>query len=161
MIQIVVTDIFKLQKQQGGVEALVNPVNLLGKEGKGLAKEFQKRFSANSYNYRKACDRGPSAIAIGKNFVFHNAMVVTETRPLWIINVATKNHWKDDSTPAYLDAGLKDLRKNITEHNIDSIIVPALGCGNGNLNFDNDFLPLARLHLGNLPDTKVWLVRPV
>lgn len=111
--------------------ALINPVNLQGRMGKGLAKDFKARYPANYEAYVKACEK--SYIGIGRLFYF-------EENELWgkrlIINFATKRHWGNKSEYNYIASGLNALKKAIIAKQIPSIAMPALGCGNGGLDWD-------------------------
>lgn len=108
--------------------ALVNPVNCVGVMGKGLALQFRQTFPANYQAYVKACRAGE--VRLGTMFVF------VETRnelPITIINFPTKQHWKQQSNLLDIASGLNDLITQLTRCSIDSIAVPALGCGYGGL----------------------------
>jgi O-acetyl-ADP-ribose deacetylase (regulator of RNase III) len=56
-------------------------------------------------------------------------------RPGYVINVATKQHWRQPAKIEYVRDGLVDLVKRIDEHGIGSIAVPPLGCGLGGLDW--------------------------
>ena len=110
------------------VAALVNPVNCVGVMGKGLALQFRQTFPANYQAYVKACRAGE--VRPGTMFV------CVETRyeqPTTIINFPTKQHWKHQSKLSDITIGLNDLIAQLTRRSIDSIAVPALGCGYGGL----------------------------
>lgn len=68
----------------------------------------------------------------------------------WIVNFPTKHHWKDNSDLKKIEQGLVLLVQMIVRENITSIALPALGCGNGKLNFDRDVLPLMKRYLSPL-----------
>lgn len=115
---------------QADAEALVNTVNCVGVMGKGIALHFKRHYPDNFQAYEKACKRGE--VTIG-------TMFVTETgcldRPRYIINFPTKKHWRSPSRLAYIDAGLIDLIRIVRDVNIRSIAIPALGVGNGGLDW--------------------------
>src|SRR5260221_2869637 len=130
-------------------EALVNAVNTVGVMGKGIALEFKKRFLKNYLIYRQAYINGE--LCIGK-------MLVTDTglakNPHYIINFPTKKHWKEKSKIEYIQEGLMDLVLIVDEKNIQSVAIPALGCGLGGLNWQDvrplilkAFEPLKNIHL--------------
>lgn len=108
-------------------DALVNTVNCCGVMGKGIALQFKNRYPENFKAYKNACDL--SKVKIGEMFVFKNGVF----GPKYIINFPTKNHWKENSKKEYIVSGLKDLKRVIIEYGIKSIVLPPLGCGNGNL----------------------------
>ena len=55
--------------------------------------------------------------------------------PRWIINFPTKSHWRTNSQLTDIDAGLSDLARVVCELELSSIALPALGCGNGGLDW--------------------------
>jgi len=136
------------------VEALVNAVNTVGVMGKGIALMFKEKFPENFRAYKVACDRGE--VRVGRMFV-------TERRqplgPKWIINFPTKKHWRDPSKMEWIDEGLDDLRRILTELGIRSAAVPALGAGNGGLNW-TQVRPRIELALGSLPECRVIVFEP-
>lgn len=133
MITYTTGDIFK-----ANTEAIVNPVNCVGVMGKGLALEFKKRFPYNYHEYKIQCANdlleiglmlitGPYVESDGKLFANY---------PMYIINFPTKKDWRDPSKMIYIDEGLIDLANTIEEYEIKSIAFPALGAGNGGLNWN-------------------------
>lgn len=125
-------------------EALVNTVNTVGVMGKGIALQFRETFPDNYKAYLDAIKRGE--VKIG-------SMLVIKTGNLnglrYIVNFPTKEHWLNPSRIEYVEKGLIALRKMIKELAIQSIAVPALGCGNGKLNWE-DVRPLIEQYLGDL-----------
>lgn len=111
---------------------LINPVNVVGVMGKGLALEFKKRFPRNFQVYQKCCKDG--------SFVVGKLLVVPENEKA-IINFPTKVHWKDNSEIDYIKLGLEKLKIAVQRYNIKSIAFPKVGCGLGNLDW-NDVFPL-------------------
>jgi O-acetyl-ADP-ribose deacetylase (regulator of RNase III) len=112
------------------VEALVNTVNTVGVMGKGIALMFKEAFPDNFRSYEDARKR--KEVRIGQMFV-------TERRafegPHWIINFPTKKHWRQPSKMEWIVEALQDLRRFIAEHNIQSIALPPLGAGYGQLDW--------------------------
>lgn len=110
-------------------EALVNTVNTVGVMGKGIALQFKEAFPANFAVYAKACKEGelvPGKLLVTKE---KNA----DGKEKIIINFPTKKHWRYPSKYEYIESGLKALADVIRNHNIKSIAIPPLGCGNGGL----------------------------
>lgn len=134
------------------VDALVNPVNTVGVMGKGLALQFKKAFPANFRAYEAAAKAG--ALEIGKMFVF-----TSEAAPRYIINFPTKRHWREPSTLAYVDSGLRDLLAVVRERDIRSLAVPALGAGLGGLAW-SDVRPLIERAFAGMADVNVLLFEP-
>jgi len=110
-------------------DAIVNPVNCVGVMGKGIALEFKERWYGNFKQYATRCAIGE--MKPGKMFIY-----ATEGMPKFIINFPTKFHWKYKTKISYIHSGLDDLVKQIKKLEIQSITLPALGCGLGGLSFD-------------------------
>ncbi len=111
-------------------EALVNPVNCVGVMGRGMALQFKHAYPMNFEDYLTACNRGQ--IKPGHIHVFETH---TPSNPRYIVNFPTKRHWRDASSIEDINAGLSDLVRVIAEKRIQSIAMPALGCGLGGLNW--------------------------
>jgi O-acetyl-ADP-ribose deacetylase (regulator of RNase III) len=124
MVRFVRGDILEAQ-----TEALVNTVNTVGVMGKGVALAFKRRFPDNYEFYRQACER--DEVEIGRMLVFETGRL----QPRYIINFPTKEHWRDSSKLHYIEQGLRDLVRKVRDLGIRSIAVPALGCGNGGLDW--------------------------
>lgn len=132
---------------EADVEALVNAVNTVGVMGKGIALTFKERFPRNFEANARACAAGE--VRLGRMYVTEN-----EERfgPRWIINFPTKTHWRVKTQIEWVLEGLNDLVRIIAEKNIRSIAIPALGCGNGGLDW-REVGPLvtsALQHVGGL-----------
>lgn len=111
-------------------QALVNTVNTVGVMGKGIALQFKNRFPHNYAIYKEACKR--ETLTVGQVLVVEDGDLMNRKI---IINFPTKSHWKGNAKYDYVQSGLKALRKAIEEHNIKSIAIPPLGCGNGGLDW--------------------------
>jgi len=111
-------------------EAIVNAVNAVGVMGAGIALMFKEVFPDNYRLYKQACKR--NEVLVGHMFVTENPM---PHGPLYIINFPTKQHWNNFSNFEWIVKGLKDLRRVIGVENIQSIAIPALGCGYGGLSW--------------------------
>jgi O-acetyl-ADP-ribose deacetylase (regulator of RNase III) len=112
--------------------ALVNTVNLAGVMGKGIALQFKKAFPHNLEVYRKACREGELAIGKILAVVDRNLLLGEKL----ILNVPTKTDWRLPAQYDYVDRGLIALREYLLINRISSLAVPALGCGNGGLDWD-------------------------
>lgn len=111
-------------------EALVNPVNCVGVMGKGIALQFKNAYPMNFHAYLTACESGQ--IKPGHMNVFETRAT---SNPQYIVNFPTKRHWRDSSRIGDIEAGLSDLVRVIAEKQINSIAMPALGCGLGGLDW--------------------------
>jgi O-acetyl-ADP-ribose deacetylase (regulator of RNase III) len=136
---------------QSPAQVLTNTVNCVGVMGKGVALEFKKRYTGLFESYKALCDK--QAVAPGKPYLWENDRVQ-------VLNFPTKRHWKDDSRLDDIEAGLKYLSENYASMGIDSLAMPALGCGNGGLNW-NDVKPLIDKYLGALVDLDVYVYQPL
>jgi O-acetyl-ADP-ribose deacetylase (regulator of RNase III) len=136
------------------VEALVNTVNTAGVMGKGLALQFKKAFPENYKAYEAACRRGE--VQIGRMFVFDAGGIVL---PRYIINFPTKQHWRAASKLEYIELGLQDLVRVVTDRKIRSMAVPPLGAGLGGLDW-SDVRPAIETALAELHDIEVLLFEP-
>lgn len=135
------------------VEALVNPVNTRGVMGKGVALEFKKRFPSNYYRYVEACKN--NELSPGGLFVTRSE----QDNPKWIVNVATKKHWKDKSDMNWIIFGLVHIKYFVLEENIETIAMPALGVGNGGLSWQDVKKQMIK-SLPQLEDTEVFIYEP-
>ena len=79
-----------------------------------------------------------------------------QTQPRYIINFPTKQHWKNPSVLADIQAGLDALLVEVQRLNIRSIAVPALGCGLGGLSWEQ-VRPLIEQVFAAVPDVQVQL----
>ncbi len=109
--------------------ALVNPVNCRGVMGKGLALAFAKRWPEIVPPYRRACTHG--LLRPGQVF----SIDVDAHPPRYVICVPTKDHWRDASKAEDIIAGLRALVVEARDLHLDSLAVPALGCGLGGLDW--------------------------
>lgn len=132
-------------------DALVNAVNCAGVMGKGIALEFKLRFPANYAAYRAACAAGE--VAPGRMF-----LCADDGR--LIVNFPTKKHWRSRSRLTDIAAGLDDLVWVIKERALTSVALPALGVGNGGLDWA-DVSALAHEKLSALTGVTVELYRPL
>lgn len=149
MIHYKIGDIFESKAQ-----ALVNTVNTDGVMGKGIALQFSKLFPNNLKAYVKACKE--KEIAVGKLLVTNESSLLGGER--LIINFPTKTSWRKPSEYSYIEAGLKDLIRIISEYKIKSIAVPPLGAGNGGLDWSR-VKNLLEQYLSNL-DIDVYIYEP-
>lgn len=135
-------------------EALVNTVNTIGVMGKGVALQFKQQFPENTKNYIKACKE--NNIAIGKLLITRDTSLHTGEKI--IVNFPTKTDWRKPSEYSYIEEGLEDLTLLIKQHNIQSIALPALGAGNGGLNWKK-VRDIMEKHLSNI-DSDIYIYEP-
>jgi O-acetyl-ADP-ribose deacetylase (regulator of RNase III) len=121
-------------------QTLVNTVNTVGVMGKGIAKEFRSRYPDMFREYKRLCDDGK--LRLGRLHLWRS-----DTR--WVLNFPTKTTWKLPSKIEYIEAGLAKFVDTYKEIGIASVSFPPLGCGNGQLNWD-DVRPVMEHHLGRV-----------
>ena len=141
-------DIFQSQAQ-----AIVNPVNCVGIMGKGLALAFKKKYPRNFQAYADACAGGR---------LQPGGLYVTETglqSPQYIVNLATKAHWRDPSRISWVTQGFESLLAWASQHEVESIACPAIGCGEGGLPWDQVHAALVEI-ARRYPDIDVELIAP-
>ena len=116
---------------QSNAYTLVNTVNIVGVMGKGIALQFRNEFPHNYAVYRDAC--------LKHKFKVGHLLTVKDTSLLLgerlVINFPTKTDWRLPSEYTYIKQGLLALAKLITTREIQTIALPALGCGNGGLDW--------------------------
>jgi O-acetyl-ADP-ribose deacetylase (regulator of RNase III) len=123
------------------MQTLVNPVNTVGAMGKGVALQFRKKYPAMYAEYETLCKQG--ALRIGNLHLYR-------ADDHWILNFPTKRHYRMPSRLEDIETGLTVLCAQYATWGIDSLALPALGCGYGGLSW-SDVKPLIQYHLDDLP----------
>jgi len=114
-------------------EAIVNTVNCVGVMGKGVALEFKRRWPDNFRAYRKLCESGE--LRPGRVFVYEQADLFGGDGRRFLVNLPTKDHWRDPSRIEWIEAGLEDFASQARDLAMKSVVIPPLGCGNGGLDW--------------------------
>ena len=122
MVRVLIGDLFTSEAQ-----TLVNTVNCVGVMGKGIALAFKKRFPEMYADYVERCKRGD--VRLGKPYLYRRPSAP------WVLNFPTKDHWRSVSKLADIERGLEHLAQHYKEWGIESLAVPPLGCGNGQLDW--------------------------
>lgn len=148
MIRVMTGDILEAK-----LEALVNPCNCVGIMGKGLALQVKNRYPRMFQAYKKACDSW--SMNIGQMNVFDYEWGT----PRYIINFPTKFDWRDVSRYEYINRGLDALIHEIRRLRIESLALPAVGCGLGGLRWPCVY-SLIELALAPLPSLVVHVYAP-
>lgn len=128
-------------------QCLVNAVNCEGFMGKGIAYQFKQSFPQNNQYYLQQCKQ--NSCTIGEIIFF-------EEQEKIIANFPTKNKWREKSKYEYIEQGLYALHQGIIKHNITSIAIPQLGCGNGGLEWRQVREMICRI-LGTLQNVQIIL----
>lgn len=108
------------------VQTVVNTVNTVGVMGKGLAAAFKKRYPDMFVEYKALCKKGD--FQPGSSWLWKG-------NHQWVLNFATKKHWRNPSKIEYVRDGLIEFRNRYSEWGIREIAFPRLGCGNGGLDW--------------------------
>jgi O-acetyl-ADP-ribose deacetylase (regulator of RNase III) len=106
-------------------QTLVNTVNCVGIMGKGIALEFKKRYPKMFKDYERRCAAG--AVKLGQPYLYKDLV------DKWILNFPTKDHWRSVARLRDIIEGLECLEHHYREWDIQSLAVPPLGCGQGQL----------------------------
>jgi O-acetyl-ADP-ribose deacetylase (regulator of RNase III) len=128
-------------------QVLTNSVNCVGVMGGGIALEFKNRYPQMFSDYKVKCDQGNV-----KPYLW-------EDDSAQVLNFPTKRHWRDKSLIQDLDDGLRYLAGNYESMGLQSLAMPALGCGLGGLKW-SEVRPLIEKHLGSIPDLDVYIYEP-
>jgi len=137
------------------VDAIINTVNCVGVMGKGIALQFKNKWPDNYKFYKKACKEGK--VKVGESLIYDLGGLFS--KPRYIVNFPTKNHWREKSKISYIDNGLQNLINFIKIAGIKSIAIPPLGCGNGGLKW-SEVKPIIEKYFEEVPDVKVNLFEP-
>lgn len=121
-------------------QATTCPVNLVGAMGKGLALAFRQKYPTLPGVYLDLL--GNNMLLMGRPF-----SVGLNGVPQDIILFPTKQHWRNPSELDWIENGIKYMISRLETHawKYESIAVPALGCGEGGLKWE-DVKPLMDLY---------------
>ncbi|HSH81893.1 MAG TPA: macro domain-containing protein [Herpetosiphonaceae bacterium] len=123
-------------------QTLVNTVNTVGIMGKGIALVFKKLYPDMFDKYRTLCLA--NKFDVGMLYVYRTPHKI-------IVNFPTKKHWRNPSQVDFIEAGLKKFVERYQDYGISSVSFPQLGCGNGELNWEQQVQPLMERYLQKLP----------
>lgn len=121
-LSLVSGDIF-----QSTVQTLTIAVNTQGVMGKGQALQAKRLFPDMFEQYRALCAK--QMLNVGEP-----AFVGSNSGKKFLL-FPTKAHWRENSKLSYITDGLRFLAENYRAWGIESLALPALGCGLGNLNW--------------------------
>lgn len=127
---------------QSPAQVLVNTVNTVGVMGKGIALEFKRLFPDMYQQYHNLCEQ--DKLKVGTLWLY-------KSPNKWVLNFPTKQDWRTPSKITYIEAGLRKFASIYSAWGIHSIAFPALGCGNGQLDFASEVQPLMEQYLKPLP----------
>lgn len=131
-------------------QTLVCPVNTQGVMGAGLALAFNRKFPGLLGAYRRAC----------RADVFKREGYFVWAAPdgQLVLCFPSKQRWRDPSKLSWIDTALWKISKTYQDHGIVSVAFPAVGCGLGELEWE-DVRSLIYQHLDGL-ELEVGLYAP-
>ncbi len=127
------------------LQTLTISVNLKGVMGKGLASRAKYQFPDVYVAYQDVCRA--KRITATKPYLYKRESsldeeladlgtpLITPNAVKWFLLFATKRHWKDNSRLDDIEGGLAWVRENFHKEGIQSLAMPALGCGLGGLDW--------------------------
>ncbi len=127
------------------MQALTVSVNLQGIMGKGLASRAKYQFPDVYVVYQDACRA--RRITATKPYLYKREASLDEdladsSTPLdtpnavkWFLLFATKRKWRDNSRIEDIEAGLAWFKDHFATEGVQSLAIPALGCGLGGLDW--------------------------
>ena len=119
--------------------ALCCTINCRGVMGRGIALEFKERYPEMFKAYQAACKTGK--VRTGKIWIWETQSLLYPNKgwsvPRFIFNFPTKDDWRNPSKLEWIAAGLDDLKERVIMMEVESIALPALGCANGGLRFED------------------------
>ena len=108
-------------------QTLVCACNVRGVMGKGLAEQFKQRYPLMYEAYVKDCQ---ADLMWQRGYFLYR---VNDDRMIYCF--PTKKHWRDNSRIEWIHQGLIKLTEVYRQEGIQQLAVPALGCGEGHLDW--------------------------
>lgn len=134
-------------------QTLTCPVNTVGVMGAGLALAFKNRVPGLFDFYKAACKE--------KRFNIGDLMVYPiANSDQQVLLFPTKTVWSKPSKFEYIEKGLLTLREDYRKLGIESLALPPIGCGRGQLDFVLCVKPLIMKHLDDLDLETSILISP-
>lgn len=138
-------------------EGIVIPVNTKGILGAGLAKQAKSFFPLPCKIYTDACRK--NLLQAGSVFPVENKNAIKAYKIL--IFTATKSDWRNPSSYEIVEKCAQNINAYLSESNLASIAIPALGCGLGGL----EWTEVRKILLQNLTQTDlntiIYLHEPI
>lgn len=113
-------------------KTLLCPTNVAGAMGKGLARVFRDRVPGLWEFYQKQFprDNNPHPSKVFRLELYR------PTEGPQVLLFPTKLHWRDPSRIDWIDHNLGSMMEQWFDLELESIAIPALGCGEGGLSYD-------------------------
>lgn len=128
-------DIFK-----SSCQTITCPVNTIGVMGNGLALAFRNRVPGLFDFYKAACK--DKTLRMGTLLVYP-----IPNSDKQVLLFPTKIEFYYPSKKSFIETGLLFLKENYKKLNIESLAIPPLGCGKGQLDYVKCLKPLLYEHL--------------
>jgi hypothetical protein len=141
------------------MQTLTISVNVVGIMGKGLASRAKYQFPDVYVFYQDICRK--RVLKMGRPHLYKretslDRQLADDPSSLpdlntnkWFLLFPTKRHWRESSDISGIEEGLRWVRSNYKAEGIQSLAIPALGCGLGNLDW-RDVGPLMCGYLAGL-----------
>jgi len=152
-----------------GMQTITISVNTVGVMGKGVASRAKYQFPDVYVVYQDLCKQ--KILKMGEPYIYKRESTLDyfaddiegppaggNGQPTWFLLFPTKVHWKMDADLKGIEKGLIWLKDNYKREGIRSLALPALGCGLGNLKWQ-DVGPLMCRMLSDL-DIQVRIYLP-
>jgi O-acetyl-ADP-ribose deacetylase (regulator of RNase III) len=127
------------------MQTLTVSVNVVGIMGKGLASRAKYQFPDVYVTYQDACRS--RQLRMGRPYLYKREAFLDEdladepdtlqgvNSSKWFLLFPTKRHWRDESDLQGIREGLRWVKDNYRKEGIESLAIPALGCGLGRLDW--------------------------
>jgi O-acetyl-ADP-ribose deacetylase (regulator of RNase III) len=113
-------------------QTLVCAANCQGVMGAGVALAFRERYPSMFAAYVQACQRGELRLG-GASWLWRGE---EGGDGHWVLCLPTKDHWREGSRLGPILASLDWLLEHYEDWGIESLAVPALGCGRGGISWE-------------------------
>lgn len=124
------------------LQMLTVSVNTVGVMGAGVAARAKYQFPWLYVQYQDLCKHG--VLDVNRPCIVSTEVSLQEkllgevdnsSKNTKFLLFATKKHWKNPSQLAWIESGLKEVLKNKDVWKLESLAIPALGCGLGKLSW--------------------------
>jgi O-acetyl-ADP-ribose deacetylase (regulator of RNase III) len=123
------------------LQTLTISVNCVKIMGKGLASRAKYQFPRVYVKYQDFCRDGKLRLgkpvllklkySLDKDLADEPESLTCANGEAWFLLFATKKHWRDRADIDAIEKGLQWILDNYKEEGIESLAIPALGCGLG------------------------------
>ncbi len=151
-----------------GLQTLTISVNCVGIMGKGLASRAKYLFPDVYVYYQDLCRK--RKMKLGSPYIYKRegsfdyqladepSTLAEVNRKTWFLLFPTKNHWRERADLPNIEKGIRWVASNYDKMGLESLAVPALGCGQGGLEW-KEVGPLLCKYLRDLT-IDVWIYLP-